>query len=353
MSFPMKCPHCQQIVSVEPTKNGEPFPCPACGQPIPMDRPADEPKTHRPGAAPAGGQIALQKQALSLNTGSSYLWITGVAGGVVTFVFYNLIGLLDASNRFYELFAMRGAIPYIISLLMFWSFLILIIKYIVVRRQRLALRFDLLPFSISRHITMANIDEFVKRTLLLPRWAVDTIIAVRVRQALNHFRAQGKAQEVGALLNTQSELQAAAIESSYTMLRMFVWAIPVLGFIGTVVGIGESIGGFSKVLEGAADIAMIKNALGGVTSGLGLAFDTTLLALAVGVLIMFPMSVIQKQEEDMLNTIDHYCNDALLMRLVEPADKPAAGALTPDAIEGLIQALRALQAAGGGVRPQP
>ncbi|MFH1377814.1 MAG: MotA/TolQ/ExbB proton channel family protein [Planctomycetota bacterium] len=346
MFFQAKCPHCQESVKVELHKISEKQSCPYCKKKFEVLRAVDDGKAEK-GANPFTSDVTdMRKPVLSFNTGSSYLWITGLFGALLTLTFYKLIGLLPKENRFYELFALRGFIPYVIAVLMFWSFLILLIKYIVVRRQRLALRFDLLPFSLSRHIHHDNIDDFIKRTLMLPRWAVDTMIVVRVRQALNHFKAQGKAQEVGALLNTQSDIQSAAIDSSYTMLRMFVWAIPVLGFIGTVVGIGEAIGGFSKVLEGAADIEMIKGALGAVTSGLGVAFDTTLVALAVGILIMFPMSAIQKLEEDMLNTIDHYCNDALLMRLVEApaAKKPnEPSGLTADAIGGLIRLLQSLQ----------
>lgn len=68
-------------------------------------------------------------------------------------------------------------------------------------------------------------------------------------------------------------------------------------------------------MGGAKDIDALMGSLGGVTSGLGTSFDTTLLGLIYSILLSFPMSALQKGEDDSLNTIDAYCNDTLLPRL--------------------------------------
>jgi hypothetical protein len=143
----------------------------------------------------------------------------------------------------------------------------------------------------------------------------------RVVRALDHFKARGQAGEIAGTLNTQAELDANAVESSYTMIRVFIWAIPILGFIGTVLGISRAVGGFSEALAEAAETSMMTEALGAVTTNLAFAFDTTLVALVMSVLVMIPASSMQKSEEDLLGSVDAYCNQALLPRLLDEASE--------------------------------
>jgi len=136
-----------------------------------------------------------------------------------------------------------------------------------------------------------------------------------VIRGLEHFRVRKNAPEVASILTSQSDIDANSVESSYTLLKVFIWAIPILGFIGTVVGISAAVGGFSGTLDSADDISVLKDSLNNVTGGLATAFDTTLVALVMSMLVMFPTSSLQKAEEDLLNWVDEYCNENLLKRL--------------------------------------
>ena len=82
-----------------------------------------------------------------------------------------------------------------------------------------------------------------------------------------------------------------------------------------MIGISSAIGGFAAATDSAADMEALKIAINGVTGGLGVAFDTTLLALVISIMLYFPMSAMQKAEEDLLSKIDEYCNEHLLTRL--------------------------------------
>jgi biopolymer transport protein ExbB/TolQ len=149
----------------------------------------------------------------------------------------------------------------------------------------------------------------------------------RVRRALEHFSARANVAETVEQLRAQRERDENGVESSYTMLRVFIWAIPILGFIGTVIGIGVSVGGFSESVGAAADLEIMKDSIGTVTSGLGVAFDTTLLALVMSIFIMFPTSSLQKAEEDYLGQVEDYCQEHLVARF-------DAGVEREDAIAG-------------------
>lgn len=216
----------------------------------------------------------------------------------------------------------RGFIPPFLVFLACWSATVITWKRWKVARQLRAFSSDIFPTDIPGPITRHNIDTFrrhVQRRLLNDS---DSILLSRVWQALEHFRSQGSRAEVATFLNTKSNLDNSAAAGSYTMLKVFIWAIPILGFVGTVIGISTAVGGFSDVLQVADDLGQIKTTLTRVTVGLAVAFDTTLLALVISVLIMFPASIVQRREERMLARVDDFCNRNVLHRLAESEANP-------------------------------
>ncbi|MEQ9068407.1 MAG: MotA/TolQ/ExbB proton channel family protein, partial [Gimesia chilikensis] len=159
-----------------------------------------------------------------------------------------------------------------------------------------------------------TLNDHVRTRPVDPR---ERFLVNRLLRGLEHFRVLKSSSEVSNRLQSQSEIDATAVDSSYTILKVFIWAIPILGFIGTVIGISAAVGGFSGGMDKAQDISALKESLGSVTGGLSTAFDTTLVALVMSMLVMFPSSSMQKSEEDLLNWVDEYCNENLLKRLKE------------------------------------
>jgi biopolymer transport protein ExbB/TolQ len=204
-------------------------------------------------------------------------------------------------------------------------------KFRRVARQRDALALDLLPERLGARVTPTNAAEFVAHIDTLPATASDGMLAQRIRRALQHYGARHDVREVVTTLESQAGADADAVESSYAMVRVFIWAVPVLGFIGTVLGIGAAVGGFSDAIGSAVDLDVMKNSIGSVTGGLSIAFDTTLLALVMSILIMFPASAIQRREEAFLAEVDDYCAEYLIPKLRDE--------LTADADEAVISAL--------------
>ena len=146
------------------------------------------------------------------------------------------------------------------------------------------------------------------------------------------------------MLKSQSEIDATMVDSSYVLIKVFIWAIPILGFIGTVLGISDAVSSFGGEMGAAADIDVIKEKLGQVTGGLSEAFDTTLVSLAFSLCVMFPTSVMQKNEEDLLNKVDEYCNEYFLKRLREPNDGTEQGVHAHPTDASFVQRAENLQA---------
>ncbi|WP_299043796.1 MotA/TolQ/ExbB proton channel family protein [uncultured Thermosynechococcus sp.] len=161
------------------------------------------------------------------------------------------------------------------------------------------------PFASMRDILQLQ-QALAQRRTLLPN---------RCARVLAAFLSSGQRQIAVEAAAEDSGSAAAASDASYTIPRVLVWAIPLLGFIGTVVGISQAVSGFSSFLETAQDVNQIKEGIGGVTTGLAVAFDTTLVALVLSILVMIPMVIVERWENKLLLQIDTYINDQLLPRL--------------------------------------
>ncbi|WP_425619355.1 MotA/TolQ/ExbB proton channel family protein [Anatilimnocola sp. NA78] len=265
-----------------------------------------------------------EKQHASNDDGTnvSLIW-TAAIGLLLTVTFYAILAPLPRMY-FRDLFFERGWVTIAEAFLMFWAVAILIFKSRKLHKQRESMLFDLLPESIGKDISRQNLNAFTENIRSLPVDTGASFLARRVLRGLEHYGVRGSSSEVSTMLSSQAELDNNAVSSSYSLLNVFIWAIPILGFIGTVQGLGDAVGNLSGSLEAAADVESIKKSLGAITGGLGVAFDTTLVALIMSLLLKFPASSLQKAEEDLLNWVEDYCNENLLKRLLdEDAGTPA------------------------------
>src|SRR5690606_30457294 len=126
-----------------------------------------------------------------------------------------------------------GWVPYAEVFLAMWAVAILVFKYRKLLRQRASMLFDLLPTEMSEEITVNNSQRFTAHISNLPHAPGESFLINRVLRGLEHFRVRKSAPEVASILASQSEMDANAVASSYTMVKVFIWAIPILGFIGT------------------------------------------------------------------------------------------------------------------------
>ncbi len=250
----------------------------------------------------------------------------------LTVIFYLVFPMPVVRNE-YLLQLFSGRISETIFTLILWSLLLILFKWLQYRQQHrayAAFRHQLLHDSLSMGIYVKNVDErILEISQFMQEQKVkkfqDSVIFRRVRRTLRHLKAIPKKEEITSILNYQAEIDHNRMQSGYTLLNVFIWAIPILGFIGTVFGIGQSIGEFSDFIrstDGRDLNAQMRSALGGVTSGLSVAFSTTFIALVGVVPVMMLSSSLRKSEEDLLLSVEEYCLEDLLPNLhVRPGDE--------------------------------
>ena len=137
----------------------------------------------------------------------------------------------------------------------------------------------------------------------------------RIERALLNLRNVGNLSDVSEMLRSQAENDESHTESSYGLLAGIVWVIPILGFIGTVIGLSGAIGGFGAVLNADATVSSLKDSLTPVTGSLGIAFDTTYVALLLAMVVQMSMTVLRRQEELFLDACREYAHVNIISRL--------------------------------------
>lgn len=330
MYFQFPCEKCTKKLKVRDENIGKKVRCPYCQHAMLVKRPETPPIIDTKidvtsSSSPTGSSSTRTSSNGGGNKHVSSGWADGTEVSLsksslialaISIVFYVLMFPFQ-SYYLGELFLDRGWVPFVLVFLMSWSGAILYLKSRKLAKQKDSMLFDTLPTDISEEISEKTVNKFIEHVKGLPVDPRESFLINRVLRGLEHFSILKSSSEVSSRLQSQSEIDATAIDSSYTMLKVFIWAIPILGFIGTVMGISESVGSFSGSMDAAQDISKLKDSLNGVTGGLSTAFDTTLVALVMSMLVMFPSSSMQKSEEDLLNWVDEYCNENLLKRLKE------------------------------------
>lgn len=273
---------------------------------------------------------------------------TSDVSSLVSFVFaLPLYGLLVVSagampKDISRLLLERGWIPHVIMLLTCWSLAILLLKAVGLYQQRRAFAFQVLPAD-AQSITADSVPGVIEHVEALRTRTTSrrnrSFLFERVLRILEHYAARGDVNETATVNTADADADSASVASSFSMVKVLIWAIPILGFIGTVIGIGVAVGGFSQSIDGAEQLDTIKNSLGEVTSGLAVAFDTTLVALVASILVMLPTSWLQKGEERLVNDVDDYCVTTVLRRLASPQQRDArvpAEQLNPEDLRAVL-----------------
>src|SRR6266545_1970370 len=132
----------------------------------------------------------------------------------------------------------------------------------------------------------------------LGRRLQNTYLVRRITGILDFVTSRGSASDLDDQMRTLADNDAVNLEGSYSLVRFLTWAIPILGFLGTVLGITEAISGMPP--------EMMEKNINRVTDGLSQAFDATALALALTLVLMLISSLVERLEQGVLGEVDHY-----------------------------------------------
>ena len=191
-------------------------------------------------------------------------------------------------------------------ILAFWALAIMGYKAREILRERSLLEEELIPISEGMRILPEDTREFARQVQALPEQAQSMLLPRALLNALRRFNTTRLISDVSGSTNTIFESEAERLESELSMIRYISWAIPSIGFIGTVRGIGDALAQADKAVQG--DIA-------GVTQSLGVAFNSTFIALLLSIFLMFLVYQLQLLQERLVYDGQNYVNDKLIRHM--------------------------------------
>ena len=256
--------------------------------------------------------------------------------------------LLLRDTYFYHLFCGHGWVPYALIFLFCCALWALLLKFPLIHQELGAFDLNLLPEEAEGFIEATTSRQILSRIGRLTANQKSLLLVARVRQGLLRLNQLGTAEKLDDLLRYRAETDANATDSSYSLPRFIIWAIPVLGFVGTVLGISNGVQSFSTLIQNAADLEGLRESLKGVTYGLGQAFETTMIALCMSLFLMLLMSVLQRREDRLLTAVDEYCMEHLLQKAKFTASDSGKGgdvAAFTSALRELTECCRLLRSA--------
>jgi hypothetical protein len=204
-----------------------------------------------------------------------------------------------------------------------WAGFILLSRYVELRRQRSALGLGFLPTEEGSRILHEDARPLQRKVEQLAEKRGPFILANMIRLALGKYAASRSGQEVSDTVRTQAEVEQGRLVTSMATVHYLAWAIPAIGFLGTVRGLAGSLTMAGK------DNLEIEEFIQGATNHLNVAFDCTLIALVLSLVVMFLLHSVQRDEEAVVIDCQQYCLEHLVNRLYDPeplADHSTAAA---------------------------
>jgi len=182
----------------------------------------------------------------------------------------------------------------------------LLVKVLGWFRERAAFGAKPVPAWDGRAVGVEEAGPLLAHLTQRPRWLNATYLGRRLGAVLEFLCNRKSAVELDDQLRTLADNDALSLDASYGLTRFITWAIPILGFLGTVLGITEAIAGVTP--------EQLEQSLHTVTDGLALAFDTTALALGLTMLLMFLTFLVERLEQTVLEQVDQVVEQELAHR---------------------------------------
>ena len=198
-------------------------------------------------------------------------------------------------------------------ILMMWASIIMVFKFTKLFGEQSMADRQFLKISRGERImpedALAHFKEVESQVRRTPRLR-GKILPDVILAALHRFDATRSIQDAAHAVSERCEMAYEQLESDLSLIRYIAWAIPSVGFIGTVRGISEALG--------QADMA-IQGDISGVTSSLGLAFNSTFIALLLSIALMLMVHLLQSKQETLIIDMEDLATKRVITLMKTPA----------------------------------
>jgi biopolymer transport protein ExbB/TolQ len=195
-----------------------------------------------------------------------------------------------------------GYIQGLTYLAFFWSWFEVREKLKVIARERKAFKLNIIP-TAEKHVFLPQDINNLKFKLIEFEKKEKYILYDVLKKACTKFRTSGSLSELIDIVSIQIEVSQEKAEGEQSVIRYLTWVIPSIGFVGTVLGISQAL-----IVANSGDMDRI-------TSLLGVAFDTTLVALILSIIIMWFVHQLQEETDRFHSDLKEFVIDNLINKI--------------------------------------
>ena len=225
--------------------------------------------------------------------------------GLGTVVFYGIVLQPSMHGTLLHQYTTEHIVEYAIVALFIWGLVDILFKYAHFPREFLALRQDFLPPSQGRE-PVSNAAQLLQQIRSLPRWQQESRLGRGLREMLEVVAEKGSARDCREDHQRLIEREDDKFHTEYTLVRFVTGVTPILGFLGTVVHFGTALSGMS--------FDEMTEKLPVVVAEMGMAFNTTTVALAAAMVTMFLMFLCERTERGLMRTVDRHVEREVVNR---------------------------------------
>ncbi|MEE9575496.1 MAG: MotA/TolQ/ExbB proton channel family protein [Gammaproteobacteria bacterium] len=189
-------------------------------------------------------------------------------------------------------------------ILMLWGCFLIANSYREILKTKYLFTVDLIEDKDKDSIDVDSVIEKLDKQI--PEDCLSSPLVQTLRSSLWRYSATRNVQNLSDAIESNLDALAVRQDSENTMIRYLIWAIPSIGFIGTVRGIGQALSMADQALAG--DIS-------GMTDSLGVAFNSTFVALLISIFLMFLFHQLQRLQDTQILDTQEYCEKYLLSRI--------------------------------------
>lgn len=226
-------------------------------------------------------------------------------GVVGTVLYYSVVLQPGMRKSTLAHYTTEHEVEYVIVALFIWGLIDITIKLLCLPREYMAAHHAWLPARAGRE-PADHAKSLLRSVRERPRWLMESRMGQRLTDSLTFVAEKGSAEDYAEHLRYLSDQDSHRSHANYVLLRFAIAITPILGFLGTVVHFGSAIGQFS--------FTDMDEKLPSVVAGLGTAFNTTTVALAASMILMFATFLCERIESSILTNIDRLIESDLLNR---------------------------------------
>ncbi len=190
-------------------------------------------------------------------------------------------------------------------ILMLWGTYLIISKIISISQDHYLLDEKLVNFSEIENDNIIEAARTMRQRLAdLPKEVIKTPLVKTLMLGLDRFLITKDVHYTAEAIDAQMDALLLSMETENSMIRYLIWAIPSIGFVGTVRGIGQALS--------QADQALAGN-IAGMANSLGIAFNSTLVALIISIFLMLLLHQLQRIQDGLIVDIRSYCEKHIMV----------------------------------------